>query len=216
MRIPKLALGALCAIALAAQPAKANIITYTLGAANPGISGYTGPYGTVQINLTSSTSATITFTALDSSGGQHFLFGDGGSVGLNVNGTFSVSGITAPTGPQQGANAPGPWTVTSGNEDGFGHFNLSLDNFDGFSSAVRTVSFTLTDLLGTWGSASDVLALNSQGLLAAAHIFVANADYSNTGATGYAADSVPDGSSTVALLGGALAGIGVIRRKLRC
>src|SRR5258707_4318856 len=103
-----------------ATSAFANTISLDTG--NSGISGYTGPYGSVTVTWIDSTHAGITFTALDN--GYHFLFGDGGSVALNVNGTIdsaaAVASITTATGPQQGANAPGPWTFSPGNEDGWG------------------------------------------------------------------------------------------------
>jgi len=63
-----------------------------------------------------------------------------------------------------------------------------------------------------------VLLANSGGSLAAGHIFVTAdpADASNGAlATGFAANgTVPDGGSTVLLLGAALSTIGLVRRKL--
>jgi len=196
------------------QPAGANLLT--LGLPNSGISGYTGPYATVNISLTDSTHAAITFTALDSAGGQHFLMGDGGSVGLNVNGTVTASSITAPQGPQFSSSAPILSLGGAGNEDGFGSFNFTLNNFDGFGYAFRTVSFTLTNTSGTWANDLAVLTANESGYLAAAHIFVANADYTNTNDTGYATNSsVPDGGTTASLLGLALAVGGFLSRRMK-
>src|SRR4051794_21040937 len=68
------------------QPASADVITLTLGVPNPGISAYTAGvngYATVQIDRTSSTMATITFTGQDGTGPGctssaspcHFLMG---------------------------------------------------------------------------------------------------------------------------------------------
>jgi hypothetical protein len=211
-RIPKLALVALCATALAVPAAKAITYPLSLGVPNSGISAYTGPYATVDVTLNNSGEAKITFTALTSPvGGFQFRFGGDGMVGVNVNASsFNVTGLTAPDVLSFGA----------GNEDGFGDFNLSFKNFDGFTYSLTSVSFLLDTASGTWGSASDVLTGNDLGNLAAAHIYIANPDGSNTGATGYAANgggtpAVPDGGSTVALLGCSLAGIGMISRKFR-
>src|SRR5262249_27772832 len=60
--------------------------SYTLGVGNSDISGYTGPYGKVDVTLVDSTHATITLTALNN-GGNYYLFGDGGTLGVNVHAT---------------------------------------------------------------------------------------------------------------------------------
>ncbi len=59
---------------------------FNLDTGNSAISGYTGPYASVDVNLTSATMATITFTSLTNSG-NIYLMGGGGSVGVNVNAT---------------------------------------------------------------------------------------------------------------------------------
>ena len=199
---------------------QANAFTSDLNVGNTAISGFTGPYGTVTITLVNSTTATVTFTS-NTVNGNIYLFGDGGSVALNVNATtFSVSNIT-------GSNAgtgftPGPWTqVAAGNEDGFGDFNLRISSFDGFTHSSDTISFTLTNVSGTWASDADVLAFNADGFDAAAHIFVTTspANASNSAlATGFAGEgpgtNVPDGGTTVMLLGVALGALGMARRFL--
>jgi hypothetical protein len=174
----------------------------------------------VTITLVNSTTATVTFTS-NTVAGNIYLFGDGHSVDLNVNATtFSTSGIT-------GSNAgtgftPGPYTLEgAGNVDGFGAFNLRIKSFDGYSHSADTVTFTLTNISGTWGSAADVLAFNANGFDAAAHIFVTTspANASNSAlATGFAGEGpgghVPDGGTTVMLLGAALGALGMARRYL--
>src|SRR6266480_2932440 len=95
---------------------QANAFTSDLNAGNTAIAGFTGPYGTVTINLENSTTATVTFTS-NTVAGNIYLFGDGGSVALNVNATtFSVSGIT---GSNRGTGfTPGPFSqMVAGNED---------------------------------------------------------------------------------------------------
>jgi hypothetical protein len=99
----------------------------------------------------------------------------------------------------------------SKNADGFGSFNQTTDNFDGFTAAVTSVSFVLS---GSWANAMSVLTANASGWLAAAHIFVIG---DQTVLTGFAAGpgSVPDGGTTVMLLGAALGALGMARRFLR-
>jgi len=207
---------------LGLQQAKAVVIdsvSYTLSTGNTGINGYTGPYATATVDLNSDGTATITFTSLTNSG-NIYLMGDGGSAAVNVNATtFTVGTIT---GTNSGTGfTPGPYSTSSGNSDGFGSFNLSIDSFDGFTSSADTISFTLTNTSGTWSSASQVLIANASGALVAAHIFVtASPADASAGAlaTGYAANggaTVPDGGTTVMLLGAALGALGMARRYLK-
>ena len=204
-------------VAFAVQPAKADFI-FNISTGNPALSGYAGPYATVDVNLVDATHATITFTSLTNSG-HIYLFGDGSSVGVNVNATSWT------LGPVTGSNAgtgftPGPWTSAgSQNVNGFGIFNQVIDSDDGFTSSSDHISFSLTNTSGTWANAMAVLLANSGGSLAEAHIFVtldpANAQ-NGALATGFAAngtETVPDSGTTVALLGFALVGIGFLRSK---
>jgi hypothetical protein len=114
--------------------------------------------------LTSSTTALITFTS-NTVGSDFYHFLDGGAAAVNVNA------------------APGGWTATNlnpdppltdegaGNEDGFGSFNQRFTLQTG-ANKEDTISFTLTDISGTWASAADVLVNNSSGFAVAAHIGV--------------------------------------------
>jgi len=204
-------------VALTVQPAKADFI-FNLSTGNPAISGYAGPYATVDVNLVDSTHATITFTSLTNSG-NIYLFGDGSSVGVNVNATSWTLGTI--TGSNAGTGfSPGPWSNGgSGNVNGFGVFNQTINSDDGFTSSSDHISFSLTDTSGTWANAMAVLLANGGGSLAEAHIFVtsfpANAQ-NGALVTGFAAngiETVPDSGTTVALLGFALIGIGFLRSK---
>jgi hypothetical protein len=105
--------------------------------------------------------------------------------------------------------------------DGWGVLNQTINSFDGYTHSSDTISFTLTNTSGTWGTAADVLIANANGVFAAAHIFVTTspANASNSAlATGFAANGggtqVPDGGTTVMLLGAALGALGMARRFL--
>ena len=216
-------------LALAAQTSKA--ITYDLEAGNPGLTGTTGPWGSVTVTLgtdASQSGAWITFQS-DNNGTYQYLFGDGSSVGLSVNGSFNyLSGsLTASGQPQVTPGAPSYTVATAGTPiqvDGIGNYNFVLDNFDGFNHAVTTISFFLA---GSWSSDTGVLALNNDNSLAEGHIFVADESGNNANYTGYAGTDVnPDGSrfqvpsaadggTTVMTLGSALTGLAFIGRKFR-
>ncbi len=198
--------------------ASADIITFNLGTGNAAISGYPGPYASVEVDLTSGTTATITFTGLTNSGNQ-YLLGTNGAVAVNVNATSWTLGTI--TGSNAGTGfTPGTWSNGgAAQEDGFGTFNQTIDSFDGFTHSSDTISFLLTNTGGTWAGASSVLTGNEGGSTAAAHIFVTSspADASNGAlATGYAANggSVPE-PSTFILLGSGLLGLLFFRKKIK-
>ncbi len=207
---------------LGLQQAKAA--TYTLSQGNTALTGagFTGPYGTVSVILNAGgTTATITFTALTQVIGgttYQYMFGDGSSVAVNANGAATVSGISGTCIGCVGIT-PGPYTDGgSGNVDGFGVMSNTINSFDGFTSAATVVTFTLTKTSGTWASDTSVLTANSQLASVAAHIFVTTSppnSSSSANVTGFAANGgsiVPDGGTTVMLLGAALGALGIARR----
>jgi len=105
--------------------------------------------------------------------------------------------------------------------DGFGVLNQTVNSFDGFTHSSDTISFTLTNTSGgTWATSNNVLKANANGVFVAAHIFVTSspANAANGAvSTGFAANGgsfVPDGGTTVMLLGEALRALGMARRFL--
>lgn len=206
LAIPWLA-GLVIMLALGAVPAYADTISFDLTIPNSAISPYTGPYATVTVNLTDSTHATITFTAL-TNGGYSYLMGDGSTVALNVNATsFTVGSVVDPAWKAS--------NIFSQQVDGFGQFNFTIDNKDGFDQALSSVQFTLTNAGGTWSSASNVLTPNEGGSTAASHIFVPGAAGSGALATGYAANGsqVPEPASLALFGSGLVALAGIIRKR---
>ena len=182
---------------LGLQQAKADSVTYMLTNANsPGLG--TGPFGTVHVDLTAGV-ATITFTAASG-----YLFVDGGSVAVNVNASaWTIGNFTS--------NGESVSDTGAHNVDGFGSFNQTLSQANS-SNGASLVTFTLTNTSGTWASASQVLIANVDGWLVGAHLQIAN------GFTGYAVGNtttLPDGGTTVMLLGAALGALGMARRFIR-
>lgn len=196
--------GILVAGALLLSAGSASAISYTLN--NFNTTGYAGPYGTVQVTLDSSTMATITFQSENG-----YLFLDGSSDAVNVNSSDFTEAFISDNAPG-GSGAFGGFS--SGQVSQWGNFNLILDQGNASpTDRATTISFSVTDLAGTWSSDADVLDANGDGYTVAAHIIVPGGGY-----TGYAANgqsnNVPDGGSTALLLGAAVSAIGVIRRKL--
>ncbi len=205
------------ALPLGVGNAFADSFTYSIDNPNSALSGYTGPYADVQVNLTSSTAATITFTSLTTNG-ITFLMGTNTAAGVNVAGTFSLGTITPSFLPGFTVN-----TFTgagSGNMDGFGLFNLRVGADCGFPCSANSVSFTINATGGnSWANAASVLTANSQGAFVAIHGVACTAPCNpDAGAlvTGFAANggavNTPEPAS-ILLLGVGMLGIGVWERR---
>ena len=197
--------------------AMADSITYTIDTPGSGLSGFTGPYATVTVNLVDSTNATITFNS-STTAGLTFLMGSADAADINVNATsWTVTGLS---GTVLSGFTNGTLSDTgSGTVGGFGTFNQTFQNFDGYVHSHDTITFTLTYTSGTWASASNVLAANAQGAYVAIHGFACTATC-ETGAgaltTGFAANGGAVNTSepgSLLLLGAGLVGTGIWTRR---
>src|SRR5215472_10923201 len=207
-------------LGVAGMPAHADLI-FNSDLGNAAISGFAGPYATVDVHLVDSTHATVEFTSLTNSG-NIYLMGDGGSVGVNVNASsWNLSFLKDSNSGTGFTNAVGFLSDGgAGNEDGFGSFNQTVNTFDGYGHSADDIEIALQNTSGTWADANSVLTGNSQGQLAAAHIFVTSspANAANgaivTGfATGQDAPPAVPEPGSLALLGTALVSLRLLRRK---
>ena len=226
------------AVLLLPLAAQATTAFFDLGTPNTALSNFSGPYATITITggATDTVAGPVSFEVVGLTGTynptntpvQYLLGGNDifGIMGLTITAVtdYSQTGMT-------GFSAPSFSYPGAGNVDGFGSgndpFTSTIRNFDGFSNAVLSFSF---DVSQTFDDAAAALAflqtnVNTKGFFAAAHIFPTiteggiNRANGVLTATGYAGDGsqgvlvpVPP---TAWLMGFGLLGLGLLgwRRK---
>ena len=207
-------LGVAALIGFGAQNAEA--LVYTLSAPNTALAPFPGPYGTVEVVLQGDKSkAAITATALNQ-GSNNYLFVDGGSVALNTNGAATVfggvGGFTL-TGVVPPLAAPSVASIGTGNNDGFGSYNMRINLDGGSGNGASIIAFTIMKTSGIWSDDANVLTDNNEGFQVSGHFGTYSNEYVATGITGFATTPIPGavwlfGTGLLGLLG-----IGYTRRR---
>ena len=195
-------------LALTFGTAASALTTFTLGLGNVGLNGFPPPYGTVNVTLTDATHANISFVSATP---QYFFLG-AQAADVNVNATtWTLSALL-----ENGAG-----TISNGGAaqvDGWGSFNQTTDQTDGFTDRSSAISFTLTNTSGTWASDSLVLTPNASGNTVGAHIGAcADAGCTSFATTGFATNGsapIPEPATWGMMLAGFF-GMGSILRMQR-
>jgi hypothetical protein len=174
----------------------------------------TGDFGTVCVtNFTSNTTQTalITFTAASGYGFIDSQIADISTTGHSATGS-NPTGTPALTSPDFANN---------GDVNGFGAFDVTLNNGDA-STSISVISFTVTNNSSTpWTGVGDVLAFNTEGFDAAAHVRCDSCDLpGQTGKTFYVAENtagttVPEPRFYGLLLVGLMGVVGIMLRRHR-
>ena len=202
-------LSGICLAGVLALPMGAMAVSYDITVDHSSGSGLgTPPYGTVTLNQNGSA---VDFTVHLVTGYEYVLTGAGDNMDFKFNATgVSLGDITITQ------NAPKTLIAQTGsfNGDGTGSFGFGItgdgQKNGGAGKFASDIMFSVAN-----STIGDFTTANSLGFLFVVDII--SPDGKSTGpaaVTGTNTRSVPDGASTMALLGTGLAGLGLVRRKL--
>jgi len=206
---------------LVAGNAWATVYTFDVTSGQGPIATFPAPYATVTIDL-SQTTALVTITAAPYTGGMYLL----GSVGFNLADTnATVSNISVPN-----------YSKTSMGFGSYGTMNFTLSNGGSngsLSTAVQSISFTISDPNANWTQLSDLLVTDNYGYFFAGRMIISNSARTSIIAQNWFGNAsgmnisdiqskggpepsqVPEPSTFFLLGGGILAGLAAYRRNRR-
>jgi hypothetical protein len=146
--------------------------------------------------------------------GLFFAFNGGGSVGIWANLGYILTGASG-NGDVYGGFT-GPTNFGSG-----GFFSPNASSGDAVAMSATQGLLLVPSGYVSGNALSDSMTFNnatfaSLGLTPGTYVWTWGDGGANQNFTLIIGGSVPDGGSTVSLLGFALAGLGILRRKLRC
>lgn len=164
----------------------------------------TPPFGTVTLNQNGTT---VDVTVALATGYKFALTGAGDFMDFKFNATGVVLGdITFNSGTSWAAH-----TQTYFHGDGTGNFLFGIDSTGQGNGGSGAISGPLVFHVAN-ATIADLTVPNNLGIIFVADLLSPNG---NTGPADVSGPSVPDGGSTLALLGAALVGLGGWRRILR-
>jgi len=127
-------------------------VMLSLGIGNGGAGGlgtnsflYPGPWGFVNVTFVDATHADIELTNVGTTPNfpNVYLYGDGQSFDLNVNGAVNIAATLATLTSTQPFDPATFSSEGAGNVDGFGDFNFRLRTSDGYTDSSSVIKFTL-------------------------------------------------------------------------
>jgi len=202
--LSRLGLALALVLTLGAGQASADLAVTGFDLTALNISGGTGPYVHVTVDLVNSTTATFDFVALSDSSFNYAMLSKGAAAASINATTFTVTNTSATASPLGTSFTPADVTpdTSVGNEDGFGSFNAGVDIFDSTTHSVKEIKFTVNNTSGTWstitGGLTPLLTPNNNNQILAAQVGEWVTGQTTFAATGYASGAKGTGTPNAA------------------